>query len=265
MARRVLVALGAAPRNPFQDLPRDPAVFGLDRFEPDVRDLDVAGEERAGRHVVADLLAVEGDGHVRVDRGAGHLAGRRVNAGRKIDAEHGRSEVVDLLDQPRRCGTRLALEPGAEERVDQDVGVAEILLLVLRLRVDHGHVATRFLEHARSHPAVAAVRAAAADDGELPGVAEVLERVLRNRSARALHQLVDGSGIGLLRRAHLGRGVERLTHRGRRPGRPPSRGPSSATSRGRSPRRAPCRPTPSSARRASRPASAGRRSRSRAT
>src|SRR5262249_41134470 len=153
----------------------------------------------------------------------------------------------------------------AEERVDDDIRVAEVLLLVLGLHLDDAHVAARLIEHPRGDATVTAVRAAAANYGELARVAAVLERVLGDREPPALRQLVDGPRVRLLRSPHLGRGVERLTHPGRRPGRPPSRAPSSATSRGRSPRRAPSRPRPSFVRRASRPASAGRRSRSRAT
>ena len=53
-----------------EDRPRHAGVLGLRLLEPDVRHLEIAREEGAGRHVVTDLLAVEGDRQVRVDRRA---------------------------------------------------------------------------------------------------------------------------------------------------------------------------------------------------
>ena len=143
---------------------------------------------------MADLLAVERDGQVGVDGSAGHLARRRIDARREVDREHGRAEVVDLLDQPRRSRARLALEAGAEERVDEHVRVAELLLLVLRLRVDDEHVAARLLEHrAATRPS---------PPFEPPPQTTVNWRAspksssacCGDRPPRALHQLVDGSG-----------------------------------------------------------------------
>ena len=234
-------------------------------LEPDVRNLDVAREERPRRDVVAHLLPVKGDGQVRIDGRTSNLARGRVHSGWEVDAQNRRAEVVHLLDQLRSARPRLALEAGPEEAVDDHVRIAEVLVLVLRLRVDDEHVPPRLFEHAGGDPSVAPVRAAPADDRERLRVAEVLERVPGDRLPRALHQLLDRSVVPLLGRAHLGRGVERLRHPGRRPGRPPLRAPSNATWRGRSHRRAPCPPRPSSGPRASRRASAARRSRSRAT
>ena len=265
VAGRVLVALRAPPRHELEDRSRHPRVLGLHRLEPDVRHFEIAREIGARGHVVPDLLAVERDRQVGVDRGSGHLARRCVHPGRQVDGEHRRAEVVHLLDQPRCAGPRLAFEAGAEEGVDQNVGIAEILLLVLRLRVDDEDVSVLLLEHPRGHAAVASVRAAAADDREGASVSEVLERVLGDGPSRSLHELLDGALVALLGRAHLGGCVERLKHPGRRRGRRRSQAPWSASSRGRSRLRGPSRPRPSSAPRAGPAVSAGPRSRSRAT
>ena len=70
--------------------------------------------KQPGRDDVPDLAPVERDGDVRAHRGAGHLAGRRVDTGRDVDGEHGHACGVDALD--RGCGfrARLAVEAGAE-------------------------------------------------------------------------------------------------------------------------------------------------------
>ena len=259
---RVLVVLRAPPGHELEDLPRHARMLGVGRLEPDVDHLQVAGEVRAGRHVVPDLLAVEGDRQVRVDRHARHLAGRRVDARRDIYRDDVGAGPVDLLDQLSRAGARLAAEARAEERVDDQGRLAEILLLVLGLRVHDEHLASFLLEHTRRHPPVAAVRAGPADDRERARVAEVLERVLGDGATGPLHQLLDCSGVPLLRRSHLRGGVEGLKHRGRRPGKPRSQDPSSATSRDRSRPRERVRPRPWSDPRGEPPVLAGPRSRS---
>ncbi len=123
-------------------------------------------------------------------------------------------------------------------------------------------------EDASGDPAVAAVRASAADDGEAArvGVARASPPRRPPRPARSISSSTSGPGYLLLGRAHLVGGVERLEHQPpaatTRDGRlAPAR--ASASSRGRS------RPHPDAlgeaerpARRASRPASAARRSRS---
>ena len=128
---------------------------------------------------MADLLAVEGDRQVGVDRGAGHLAGRRVHPGRADRRESTGAPRSFICSISRAApGRGSPSKPVPKSASIRHVGIAEVLLLVLRLRVDDAHVAPRLFEHARGDPAVASVRAAAADDRERARVAEVLERVL---------------------------------------------------------------------------------------
>ena len=64
-------------------------------------------------------------------------------------------------------------------------------------------------------PPVAPVRTAAADDRDPVRIREELQHLAGHRSAGPLHQLRRGlrvAGVPLLRRAHLGRAVERLKH-----------------------------------------------------
>ena len=92
VARRVLVvALGrGAARGAGAPAPtRRCSVSAC--VEADVGDEHDAGVEAAGRDDEADLAAVERDGRVRAHRGAGDLAGRRIDAGRKVDREHARA------------------------------------------------------------------------------------------------------------------------------------------------------------------------------
>ena len=68
--------------------------------------------------------AVERDGHVRADGRAGDLAGRGVDAGREVDRDDRHAGRVHRLDQRGRLRARLAVEAGAEQRVDDHVGAA---------------------------------------------------------------------------------------------------------------------------------------------
>ena len=78
------------------------------------------------------------------------------------------------------------METGAEERVDNDVGTLDDIGL--------DGLPTRVAEHAGRDPAVTAVRAAAADDGEAPRVREHAHGLVRDARACALHQLGDVPG-----------------------------------------------------------------------
>ena len=110
---------------------------------------------------------------------------------------------VDPLDRGCRLLARLAVEAGPEQRVDDHVGLLDCR------RLDG--VAALLTQDPRRDPAVAAVRAAAADDGDPAGVGEALEHLARDGGAGALHQLRDV--VALLRGARLVGGVERLKHR----------------------------------------------------
>ena len=98
---------------------------------------------------------------------------------------------------------RLAVEARPEERVDDHVRLLD------RGRLDR--VAALLAQDPRGDPAVAAVRAAAADDGDPARVGEPLQHLARDRRTGALHQLRDV--VALLRRARLVGRVERLKHR----------------------------------------------------
>ena len=100
------------------------------------------------------------------------------------------------------------LEAGAEERVDDHVGL-----------LDSGRldcVETLVAQNSRRDPAVASVRTAAADDGDPVRVGEELQHLASDCGAGPLHQLRRGlrvAGIPLLGRSHLGGRVEGLKHR----------------------------------------------------
>ena len=99
-----------------------------------------AGVERARRDAQPDLLAVEGHRQRRLDGRAGDLAGRGVDARRHVDRDdRGTSSALIASISPAASGARLAREAGAEERVDDDVRRAEVLVVVLR--VDDAHLA----------------------------------------------------------------------------------------------------------------------------
>ena len=138
----------------------------------------------------------------RAHRLSGHLAGGRVHSGRDVHRDDRRAGAVHALDERRRLRPRLAVEAGAEERVDDEIrAVLELLDGVL----------AGLPQDARRDPPVAAVRAATADAGDLPRIRVPLEDRLRNPAAGALHHRLDiVPGLG---RAHLLGGVERLKHR----------------------------------------------------
>src|SRR5439155_2667399 len=117
-------------------------------------------------------------------------------------------EPVDRVDQRCRRSARRARETGAEERVDDDVGHAELLLLLLGLRLDDEHVPAALAEHARGDAPVAAVRAAAADDRYAPCAREAVPDDLGDGGARALHELrhrLRVARMALLGGAHFAR------------------------------------------------------------
>ena len=99
--------------------------------------------------------------------------------------------------------TRLAVESRPEERVDDHVGLLDCG------RLDR--VAAFLAQDPSGDPAVAAVRAAAADDGDPARIGEPLHHLARDRRTRALHQLRDL--VALLRRPRLLGRVERVKHR----------------------------------------------------
>ena len=84
---RVLVVARRAARDELEDVDaRDLLRLRLERLQTDVGHFDVvAAEELAGPDLMPDLLAVERDRARRLDRGSGHLAGRRVHPRGQVD------------------------------------------------------------------------------------------------------------------------------------------------------------------------------------
>ena len=133
----------------------------------------------------------------------GHLAGRRVDAGRDVDRDHRPAARVDQLDHPRGVLSRRVVQADAEQRVDDDVRRAEIADAV-----DDRDLAARLAQHARADPAVAAVVPLPADDGHAAG--ELPQDEVGGGRARALHQLLEGALVRLFGAARLVGGEERL-------------------------------------------------------
>ena len=98
-------------------------------------------------------------------------------------------------------GARLAVEPGPEQGVDDDVGIAVELF---------GRLTPRFREHAQRDPPVAAVCALAAHRCDPARVGIAAKDGVCNGTARAFHHFLDV--VALLGGAHLVRRVERLEH-----------------------------------------------------
>ena len=76
---------------------------------------------------MADLPPVERHRQRRVDACARHAAGRRVHAGRDVDRDHRDAERAERLDSRGRVAARRTREPGAEERVDYDIGATLVV------------------------------------------------------------------------------------------------------------------------------------------
>ena len=178
-------------------------MLGLGGLEADVRDDDVTGVEEARRDREPELAAVEGHRQRRAHGAGSDLAGGRIDARRDVDRDDRRAGGVDPLDRRRRLLPRLAVETRAEERVDDQIGLLD------RGRLDR--IAALLAQDPGRDPAVAAVRAAAADDRDPARVGEPLQHLARNGRAGALHQLRDV--VALLRASRLLGGVERLKHR----------------------------------------------------
>ena len=118
---------------------------------------------------------------VGIDGDARDLAGRGVDARGQVDGDDGQPAGVDPLDQRGRLRARRPVEPGAEQGVDHDVAPFD--------GVGLDRLPARLAKHSRRDPAVATVRAAAADDREPARVGIHAHRLVRDRCAGPLHQL----------------------------------------------------------------------------
>ena len=166
----VLVVGLASPRHRAQQLDADEPMLGLGGLEPDVGDLDLAGVEASGRDDEPHLAAVERDRRGSVDRRAGDLAGRRVDARGQVDASTGAAAALIRSMSAAASARGSPVKPVPKSASTITSGVAELRLA--RLRVDDPRLATGLLEVPRHDAPVAAVRAAAADDRPARGVRE---------------------------------------------------------------------------------------------
>ena len=155
--------------------------------------------KRPGRDLEADLAPVHRHRHVGPDGRTLDLAGVGDHARGEVDGDDRHAGSVHLLDRAAASGLRLAAEAGTEQRVDQDVALDALL----------GRPPGR-AQHLERDPAVAAVRAAAADGAERACVRVPTHRLLGDGAPGPLHQRRNVvTGLGGL---HLLRRVERLEH-----------------------------------------------------
>ena len=140
------------------------------RRNADVRQMDRAAKRPPGVKQMPGLQAEEGDGRRGLDGHPADLAGLPVDAGGNVDRDNlspGAGEGVDPLDDRLRLALDVARQPGAEQRVDHAIGVAEI---------DVGGRADEALKSRRGDRGVASKRIAAADEPELDDVAASSEQ-----------------------------------------------------------------------------------------
>ena len=171
-------------------------------LRPERRDGDRAGTQRARRDGEPDLRGAERHRRRRTHCDAGDLPGRGVDPRRHVDRDDGPVRGIDQLDHPRRVLARRPVEADPEQRVDHDIWIAQVADAV-----DDRHLAARLTQHPRADPAVTAVLPLAADDRDPAG--EAAQHQLGDRSARALHQIVEGAPVCLLGAACLLGGEER--------------------------------------------------------
>ena len=119
--RAVLRVAGPLARDEPEDGRRHERVLRHGVLEADVAHDELAAVKAAGRDDVADLRRVERDRHRRPDGGAGDFAGIRIDPRRQVDREHRRLGRIHLRDDLGGVRPRLAVEPGAEQPVEDDV------------------------------------------------------------------------------------------------------------------------------------------------
>ena len=208
-ARAVLRAGARLPRHLGEHGRRHEGVLVRRRREPDRRHLHGARVEAAGRDREPDLRGAKGDGDRGANGRARHLAAGGVHAGGHVDRDDRLSARVDALDHPRRVLAWRLAEADPEQSVHDHVRPARLVRVTqLAESLDHRHVTAGVLQDARADAAVAAVQAAAANDGNAAG--EAREHDLRDGAARPLHQLLQRPLVRLLGAPRLVRGDERL-------------------------------------------------------
>ena len=117
------MSLGRLAGDEPEDVRRHERVLRRRVLETDVAHDELAAVEASRRDDVADLRRVERDRHRGPDGGAGDLAGVRIDARWQVDREHRRLRRVQLRDQLGGVCPRLAVEPRAEQPVEDDVAL----------------------------------------------------------------------------------------------------------------------------------------------
>ena len=174
-ACRVLVVFRPLARDEREDRRRDQLRRRHDRLEPDVGDDDLARVEETRRDDEPDLAAVEGDGQRLPGRPRPRppRSKRRRRRARRPRRPSAPAALIRSIVAARLLA-RPAVETGSEECIDDHVR------LLHGRRLDR--VAALLAEDARGDPPVAAVRAAAADDGD---PARVGNRCITSRATAA--------------------------------------------------------------------------------
>jgi len=161
------------------------------------------------------LAAEERDGLGGAHRDAHDGPGGAVDAARQVDAENRRAVGVDRLDHLERIAFHRPIEPGTEQRIDDQRRPADRLGIARQHRIfpsarrggrvtlqaiaftqqDDRDVATARRQFSRRHEAIAAIVAAAGDHQDRPFLHQV-DRRLRNGLTRAQHQRKAGRTRG---------------------------------------------------------------------
>src|SRR5690606_32933386 len=95
--------------------------------DADIGEDDVAAAHAAGQEVMGRLQAEEGDGDVGADGDAALLAAGAVDAAGHVHGDDGDAGGVDRRDDLLQPPLDLAVEAGAEQRVDYHGGAGNAL------------------------------------------------------------------------------------------------------------------------------------------
>jgi len=156
---------------------------------------------------MARLAAEERHRLRRLHRDAHHRAGRAVDAARQVDGDHRNAAPIHRLDHDPRQPLDRTIEPGAKQRVDDDVAIlqrvrrrrrhrpapaleggARIALEPLGVADEHDpHIAAALGQQARRDETVAAIVARPGDDHDAVTARQGRRRI-GDRAAGVFHQ-----------------------------------------------------------------------------
>jgi hypothetical protein len=185
------------------------------RIDSDIGDADPAAMRPARQQQMCRLAPEERDGFAGADGHAHHRAAGAVDAARQIDAENRRAVGVDRFDHVERVALHRSVQAGAEQRVDDQRGLADRLRIERQHRIfpspgrgrgvalqavplaqqDHRDLATARGQFSRRHEAVAAIVAPARDHQDRTFLDEI-HRGFGHGLAGAQHQLETGRARG---------------------------------------------------------------------